>query len=347
VSLGAVPQLVLIPDTRLDDLSRVAALIERAEPRVARRFLQLIEGTTSLQSLETVAGLLEVGNIPAALAEFGGVAEGLATSLELAYRTSGLNAAEVLRSQVDTVFDFNSLNRRSVAALERERLRLVAEFTAEQRVASRILLRDAFGRGLAPIEQARILKGSIGLTAKQSQGVVNFRRLLEEGSERSLRTVLSRQNRDRRFDPSIRGAIRGDRVLSATQIDRMVERNRERAVQLRARTIARTETVAAVHAGDEELWRQAIEDGVIQADQVVSTWHIAFKNVRPSHVAMNNQKRPFGVPFLSGDGNQLRFPGDPRGPASDTINCQCVVGREIIRGDLPPRASVAQPLAAG
>jgi hypothetical protein len=346
VSLGAVPQIVLIPDVPLDDLGRIAALIERAEPRVRRRFLALIEGSAGLADLDRITGLLEVGRVNEALAFSEGVGEGLSNALESAYAAAGLSAAEVLRSQADTLFDFNSLNRRSVATLERNRLRLVREFNTEQRVATRVLLQDAVTRGLPPIKQARIIRGSIGLTGKQARAVTNFRSMLASTNPIRTREALTRALRDKRFDRTIARAARGELVLSAEQIDRMVARYQENYIRYRANTIARTETVAAIHAGDEELWRQAIVSGEVPADQVISTWHIANRNVRSSHRAMNGQTRPFGEPFRSGDGNNLRFPGDPLGPAADTINCQCVVARSLKKPIRRP-PGVPMAIAAG
>jgi hypothetical protein len=328
VSLGVVPQLVLIPDVRLDDLSRLTALLDRAEPRVRRRFIQLVDGAVGLDSLDNVAGLLQRGDVAGALRVTEEIGPGLSTALEEAYTAAGLSAATVLRSQVDTLLDFNTLNARAQASLQSNRLRLISEFGRGQRAATMEFLDDAFRRGLAPIEQARELKRSIGLTRRQARSVTNYRRLLEEGSSEAL----TRQLRDRRFDPSVRASIRGDRALTRAQVNRMTERYRERMVQFRARTIARTETLRAMHEGDEELWNQAVESGTINAEDIMSKWHTASdERVRGSHRAMNGDTVPFGQPFTSGAGNLLRFPGDPFAPPSDTVNCRCVVAREVKR----------------
>jgi hypothetical protein len=226
--------------------------------------------------------------------------------------------------------------------MQQTRLRLVREFTEHQRRSTQLFLEDAFRRGLAPIEQARELKRSIGLTQHQAQSVVNFRRQLERRSP----AALQRQLRDRRYDSTLTRAIREDRPLTAAQIERQVDRYRERWIQYRAQTIAITESSAAASAADEELWRQAIESGEIGADELVNTWRTSGRaNRRDSHIAMEGQQRPIGVPFTSGDGNALRFPGDPLAPASDRIRCYCVVSREL-RRPTPRLASIAPPPAA-
>ena len=332
MSFGGVPQSITVtaPEASLGSLARITTLLDRAEPAVRRRFIQLTNAAKQIGTLEEIAGLLEAGRIEEALAITDGISQGLVSQLEQVYAAAGFSSAAALRSQTDTLFEFNAINARSVATLQTERLRLVREFNSQQRAATRILLEDAFTRGLAPIEQARVIRESISLSSSQARAVVNYRRLLSEGTPGSLGQVLERKLRDKRFDPSVRAAARGDRVLTSAQIDRMVVRYEERFVAFRARTIARTETVAAVGAGDLEMWNQAIESGVVDPQDVINEWSTAAdERVRPSHNFMNKQQQPFGEAFTSGAGNRLRFPGDPLGPPSDTINCRCVVGRAL------------------
>lgn len=322
----------LQPEARIDALSRFLGLLNQAEPAVKRRFLETVgraRAASDIAELERIGDLLSSGQIDEALQIADDIGPSLASTLESVYASFGLSAAAVLRSQVDTAFDFSTLNARAVRDLSETRLRLVREFTQGQRTAAMEILSDSFQRGLPPIEQARRLKQSIGLTGYQGQVVANYRRALETGSA----DALQRQLRDRRFDPTVRRALatNPNRVpLTTAQIDRMVERYTERWVAFRSETIARTETLAAASAGDLELWRQAVDAEVVDPEDIVSVWHTAAdERVRSSHNFMHLQERPIGEPFLSGDGNLLRFPADPAAPASDVIRCRCVVAREI------------------
>lgn len=100
----------------------------------------------------------------------------------------------------------------------------------------------------------------------------------------------------------------------------------------RARTVARTETIAAVNSG---VYRGAVLDAEDRDDpapfkQWISTED---KRTRPSHVEADKQRTLLSVPFRVG-GSALLFPGDPRGPAAEVINCRCsilpvVLGEEI------------------
>ena len=71
----------------------------------------------------------------------------------------------------------------------------------------------------------------------------------------------------------------------------------------------------------------------------------AYERVRVSLVAMNGQSRDLQEPFTSGAGNSLRFPGDPLGPASDTVNWRCVVARTLKRAATTRRALDPLPIA--
>lgn len=100
----------------------------------------------------------------------------------------------------------------------------------------------------------------------------------------------------------------------------------------RAMTVARTETIGAVNAG---VYRAAVLDAEQRGDpapfkQWIST---ADKRTRPTHVAADKQRTLMSEPFTVG-GARLLFPGDPRGPAAEVINCRCsilpvILGEEI------------------
>ena len=107
----------------------------------------------------------------------------------------------------------------------------------------------------------------------------------------------------------------------------MVERYRQNMLTYRAQMIARTEGLRAAHAGNEELFRQAVENGDIGADSLTRHWNHAGhgKNSRPGHMHMQVGTVKLGENFVTGDGIELRFPGDPEAPPEETIACRCAV----------------------
>jgi uncharacterized protein with gpF-like domain len=88
--------------------------------------------------------------------------------------------------------------------------------------------------------------------------------------------------------------------------------------RVRADRIARTEAHTASSAGME----YAVEETEIE---VVRVWSSAEDGrTRRSHASADGQKRRMGEPFVVG-GARMKFPGDPSGPASERINCRCVL----------------------
>lgn len=89
----------------------------------------------------------------------------------------------------------------------------------------------------------------------------------------------------------------------------------------RAWTVARTETIGAVNAG---VFRAAELDAEQRGDLAPMKVWISTddKRTRPTHTAADKQRTLLRSPFRVGGANLL-FPGDPRGPANEVINCRC------------------------
>ena len=284
-------------------------------------------------TLEELSVLLEQGRIEDAI-----LAAGLAGAILIAdsyatvYTLSGQKSAKYLEDVLDVVIGFDQVHWRAVNHMQGERLRFIREFTDGQRDATRVALVDGIERGLNPIEQARNFRASVGLTVRQQEAVLNYRRLLERASEGDSE-ALTRQLRDRRFDPTVRRAVASRVPLSRAQIDRMVERYRERYIKYRAEVIGRTEALRAVHAGNDEGYRQAIDEGAINREELQRTWITARdERVRETHYNASGQVRGMDEPFIVG-GAQLRYPGDPQGPARETIQCRCALTTRLVTPD--------------
>lgn len=324
-----------------DSVERIEGLVAGVEPRLRRRFLQLVEQLRDQRSVEELATLLNQGRFDEALvsAELG-VAQ-LSSAWAAAFVVSAEDTSAFLQEAAGVLASFDTTNVRAVAAMRVNQLRLVRGFTREMRLATREALIDGIARGLNPRQQALLFRQSIGLTRVQVQAVANYRRLLEALSGESF----ARELRDRRFDRTVRRAISDQEPLSAAQVDRMVDRYAERQLAHRAEVIARTEALRSVHEGAEEMYQQAIDQGILDEDSITRIWHPRpDARTRGPHRAMRNQKRPIGVPFRSGLGNALRFPADPSAPAEDSVQCRCIVTHRFTI-DIPA-AQLGTPAAA-
>jgi len=236
---------------------------------------------------------------------------------------SNLSAQEAAQ-QLDQPLTFNPAGAAAAATFQELNQRVIQLLTQQQTEALAEMRRIA--QTIEPIRSMQLVRQSLTLTARQIRAVDNFRRLLEEGSSEALDRVL----RDRRFDPTIRRAIAGEVQLTTDQIDRMVDRYRSRQLDFRARTIAATEAVRIANEADNLFWRQAVQDLQVEQDTLVREWVTSKdEKVRSSHRSLLGQQRGLEDTFISGNGNSLRFPGDPRAPASDTINCRCWLKTEV------------------
>ena len=306
----------------IDPADRLLALMAKTEPRLNRRFVEVVRTIKSQWTLTQIEGLLEVGQAETALQ----VAEMAAVPLGRIwgdiYLLSGDETAAYVGDALDIVVNFDAVNTRALLSTQTNQLRLVREFGRQQRAATREALVDGMRRGLNPRDTARAFRDSIGLTDRQVRAVGNYRRLLETNS----RGALARQLRDRRFDPAVRRATITGAPLDPKKVNMMVGRYRERYLKYRSEVIARTESLRAVHAGSEELYAQAIDNGTLRADELTRQWITARdERVRGSHTIMHEQQRPIGQPFQSGAGHLLQYPGDPEAPGSESIQCRCAV----------------------
>lgn len=89
----------------------------------------------------------------------------------------------------------------------------------------------------------------------------------------------------------------------------------------RALTVARTETLGAVNAG---IYRSAVLDAEERGDPAPFKVWLSTEDsrTRPTHQEADRQRTLMSEPFRVG-GAALLFPGDPRGPAQEVINCRC------------------------
>lgn len=238
-------------------------------------------------------------------------AVGAATATEL---------AGLIPQQVVVGISFDPTFPRAAELIRDNSLRFVRDFSAQQRKATEQALVRAYQQGTGTASTARAFQHSIGLTPIQEQHVASYRALLEKGS----RSALNRMLRDRRFDRSVERAASGGRALTPKQIDRMVNRYRERYLGLRAETIARTEGVRATSLAREESLDQMIQQTGIERARIERIWNaIDDRRTRDWHASMDGQKRGRDTPFQDGLGNDLMYPGDANAPAETVINCRC------------------------
>lgn len=321
-----------IEDTKeiKDTKKRIDALIDRHEARIAAVFRAAVRNIQSELDLKEVQRLLELGRFEDVIEMSRKIAEQLGAAAQTAFVEAGAGTASWLASSGVLSISFDQVNERAVRIMRENTLRIIEDFTSEQRRATRAALVDGITRGINPREQARAFRDTIGLTEYQVGVVNNYRRKLERvgqaGVSRSdQRKALENALRDGRSDKSVRRALRRMTPLPEAQIASMVERYRNRFIKYRSEVIARTEALSAVHEGVEEAFAQGTQQGLWVAEELERTWDASGDGrVRNTHKFLDGQKRDVGGTWVTSNGT-LRYPGDPKAPASERIQCRCVL----------------------
>jgi len=281
--------------------------LEQIEPQLRDAFIEAVQRITDNVELGRIEALIREGRIDDALRAlninptlFSGLHEaeraGLVAGGNLVL--SGLKIRDPFTgSRVVLGFDGRALRAEQWAAQASSRL--ITEIVDDQMQMAREVIRAGIEAGRNPRSIAlelvgRIDKatgkrsgGFIGLTGQQARWVMN--------AERQLRDLdagyLSRARRDKRYDRLVLRAIKDGKPLAEADIRQITGRYRDRLLNLRGETIARTEALNALRAGRHEGYEQLIQSGKVRADQVTVTWSATMDGrTRDSHQALNGQK---------------------------------------------------------
>jgi hypothetical protein len=320
--------------------NRLDQLIAEWEPRLQQSFLEAFNNVKNAAQLDQIALMLERSDVDGALR-----AVGLDPiqfrifdkTFEAAYEAGGTATATALPTIIDAQgfrvrFQFSIRNPVAEQWLRAYSSNLIREIVDDQRVMIRGFLQDGLAKGLNPRTTALDLVGKIvngqrsggviGLTTTQEQWAANYADELANNPAASLARLL----RDKRFDKTVAKYAKSGEAIPADLRAKMLTNYRNRALMYRAETIARTETITALHQAQDEAMNQAIQSGGLKADTVTGIWHTAKprdKRARESHTPMDRQVAKFGQPFITGNGVAIRFPGDPDAPIEETANCRC------------------------
>lgn len=325
-----------------DPASRLNRLVDQQEARIARIFRVAIASLKNEIDIDELANLLAQGRINEAMDNLIHAAEALANASNAAFVMAGQSAADFLTTANVGRIVFDQVNLNAVAAMQENKLDLIREFTAEQRKATSRAIISGVEAGSNPVVQARNFRDSIGLTSKQWDHVASYRSALERVGTDSdaAQNALSRALRDKRSDAAILRQAKAGKKLTPAQIDTMVSRYTDRYIKHRAKVIGRTESMRAVNAGNEESYRQAIANGTLDEGMIERSWRTRVDGrERDTHRLLNGVKKKWGESWETVNG-KIRYPGDPKAAAAETIQCRCAILTRI-----KPRSlgSIANP----
>ncbi|QOZ25297.1 phage minor head protein [Bradyrhizobium sp. CCBAU 51753] len=328
----AAPAIAKMSAADAAEIDRLLSQADQVSAKVRKSFLDAIARIDAQIDVGELKALLQQGRVDQALqlvnshlsaAGFQPVANTITAGAIQAARAAepALSAANV---------SFGAMNPHTVDFLRTYEMGLVRQLGADARASVASAVRAGVSAGRNPLDVARDVRQFIGLTENQTRAVLNYRRMLENGS----RDALQRALRDRRFDASVLRAIEDGAAMMPEKVDRLVARYTERYLRYRSETIARTESIRAVNSGNNLLWRQAVHDGRFGADQVTKTWATVVDNkVRHAHVELDGTTVKLNENFQCSAG-PIAYPGDPNASPENTCNCRCAV---LYRFKLRPR----------
>lgn len=321
--------------------NRFDQVIDDWDPILRRAFLESVQNVRNRAQLDRLVEMIRAGDVAGALRAVGldpASFRPLSAAIERAFEAGGRYAIKSVppsraEDGLRVVVQFDVRNQTAETWLREHSSTKVVEIVADQQRMLKDVLEDGLRRGVNPRDvglnivgrinpvTGRREGGFIGLTQSQSEWVRNYEAELR--SDRPL-AALERMLRDRRFDAAVRRAASTGQPLTNEQVTKMVTTYRNRALRYRAETIGRTEAMASLHAAQDQAMIQAIDGKQVDPAAVSFVWRTAQDlRVRDSHRSMEGQVSSFEGTFTTGSGAKLRYPGDPKGPPGEIINCRC------------------------
>lgn len=301
-------------------------IADAATPEFRRAFLDAVMQAQGDVSTSRMATALDRGDVDTAYRmavdawESNGEEWRKATARQLnaTLNKAGRAAEQFLPRSISISFDVT--NPEAVRWAAQRSSELLGTVSADTQKAIRRLITRGFQEGIPVREIARDLQRVIGLTESQAASIVKYRAGLAAQAERvvggDLQDASKKRTRGQRI-PARRG-------LTSERIDQLVDRYRTRLLRQRAETIARTETMAASNRGQQELWRQGVREGTLDANRTQRKFIVTPDDrLCPVCAPMAGQLRGLNEPFSSANGPRLVPPIHHR--------CRCAVGLQITR----------------
>lgn len=317
----------------------IEALVAKWGPKIAKAFLEALALVADRVDMRSLVKMIEQNDIEGAVRAVGldpVLFGSLETAVADSYQAGGYAAVATIpatRDRTGQKLDilFNARNPEAESWLKERSSSRVVEIIEEQRMAIREVLTKSMAAGINPVNAATQLVGKIGPNGKRQGGLLGLTRAQQswvdnytDELESNSKAALTRNLRDKRFDKRIEKAIAEGKPLDLATRLKMVENYKNRVLKYRANVLGRTEAMTSLHKGQHDGYEQAIEAGQVEARYVRKTWQSAGDTrVRDSHADLNGTTVGFKESFRTKRGFYLRFTCDPRGDASEVIQCRC------------------------
>lgn len=281
---SAIPAEALESALRDNDVERASAVVARAISATEQEWRERVA-----EALQAV--LVEAGEATAAAATRRG--SWLRAAAAEAPWDEQLLRAAAFQAAFDAVDPLVARWAATQAGI------LITEIGPETRLAVRELITSGITQGIPPAKLAGQIREVVGLRSDQVDAIANLDAQLRDPANRGRLITRFQPAPTLRDQPGFRVRIpKGG--LSEAQIDKRLARYREMQHNLRARLIARTETMRAANEGQAQAWRQAVDSGQLPKD-AKRVWITAGDSaVRDSHASLEGEVVGLEEPFSAG-----------------------------------------------
>ena len=319
-----------------DSRQILETIARRYSPEIQEGLIKAFNKIRNLTTLNQLENIIKTRGIDELMLQLTGmediIGENIRNELEDAMTESGRASFQFMPKQsiINPNYSFSIFNPQAAEFIRSYELNLIQNISNNTRRAVRNAIQFDIISGRNPLDTARTFRSTIGLTENQEQAVRNYRRSLENLDRDALRRAL----RDKRFDSTVRRAIETKQALSEDQINKYVNRYRNKYIKFRSENIALTESLRVVSASTQLAIDDMVDSGAIDDTNVRKLWHY-LPGARAAHVAipkMNPKgvklKEAFQTPL-----GPLRYPRDPNGTGANTIRCRCYLTYEIVEDE--------------
>lgn len=338
-------------------------LLDRLEPKLRKEFLDAIERIKGNVPVDELSNLISKGDLEGAIkligvdrSSFSSISKSISEAYWAGggYSLTGLPRAGLGLPGTGSVtlgFDGNAplaeewirlKSSEAITGLVEGQIEVIRATLLEGLQAgkgSRAVAIDLVGR-IDPISKLRS-GGVIGLTPQQAEWVRSVEKILSDPSK--IRDYFVKDKltgkwkpryklTSRVFDRTVLKAIKEGKALDKAKIAKIKAQYENALLKERGRTIARTETLNSMRAGQHRGFQQMIDAGKLKASDIDVRWQSTPDlRTRHSHMTLNGTVVQFGMMFVSETGATMAYPGDIEhgAPAEEIINCRCYADYKI------------------
>lgn len=357
--------MALTPQQRLE------AALKRLAPAVRKTFDDAIAKAATAVDLAALADAIERKDAEAAVRLVEIKPEQLFQVTEAVrgvYIAGGMSSVDGLPLYIRATFGFGG-NPRAVAQMQEITGHLITNVLADQRQAITAATQELIARVantgipartaaleiVGTINRATGLRegGYLGLDVPRAEQAARVAKMLRDpkllagyweldpvtGGKKWIDGYFTRDGKarysttDRRFDATVRKAIAAGRAVSDADATNITKHHRARLLKNRGDTIARTEALNGLRAGERAGFQQLVDSGAVADARVIREWIPTMDDrTRQDHMEMVGQKKlGMSTPFMFPDGSQAMFPGDGSlgAPARELILCRCAISYRL------------------